>query len=95
MKPMLLRRFLHFLTAAALILGTGACGSDPKDNPDTPVGPDTPDTPNVDPDKPVEDPLGTISLSMRDSDNGHTKLDDIYIKTENFCASSGYVMFRS
>lgn len=95
MKPMLLRRFLHFLTAAALILGTGACGSDPKDNPDTPVGPDTPDTPNVDPDKPVEDPLGTISLSMRDSDNGHTKLDDIYIKTENFCASSGYVMFSS
>lgn len=92
---MLLRRFLHFLTAAALILGTGACGSDPKDNPDTPVGPDTPDTPNVDPDKPVEDPLGTISLSMRDSDNGHTKLDDIYIKTENFCASSGYVMFSS
>lgn len=87
------RRFIYLFTAAVLTLA--ACGSDPKDDPDTPVGPDKPDTPVVDPDKPVEDPVGTIPLSMRDYNNGRTWLDDICIENENFRGSGSNVMFSS
>lgn len=92
---MYFKRFLYLFAAAALTLAPAACGSDPKDDPDTPVSPDKPDTPTVDPDKPVEDPVGTITLSMRDYDNGDTSLGNIYIRTENFRGRNGAVMFSS
>lgn len=95
LSPMFFKRFLYLFAAAALTLAPAACGSDPKDDPDTPVSPDKPDTPTVDPDKPVEDPVGTITLSMRDYDNGDTSLGNIYIRTENFRGRNGAVRFSS
>lgn len=58
-------------------------------------GPTPPDQPVVSPDTPVPDPTGSISLSMRDYDNGHTYLDDIYISKENFTSYHDCVKFAS
>lgn len=45
----------------------------------------------IDPDKNVPDPIGTITLSMRDYNNGDTYLDNIfYIKNENFKGDNSY-----
>lgn len=64
-----------FLTLCAVV--TFSCTSDEPDNPDNGE--------IINPDTPVTDPTGTISLSMRDYDNGHTLLDgSIDIRHENF-----------
>lgn len=64
-----------------------SCGGD--DDPD----PDSGQT--VKPGAKVDDPTGTISLSMRNANNGTTYLDHIYInKSDNFY-SDGYVYFAS
>lgn len=39
---------------------------------------------SVDPDKEIPDPTGTIQIAMRNSNNGKTSLDGIYIDNENF-----------
>ena len=58
------------------ILALSSCGGDEPD----PNGGEI-----INPTKPVADPDGTITLSMRDYDNGETYiLDRIYIKNENF-----------
>lgn len=60
-----------------------ACSSCGEDNDVNPGG--------VDPDKSVPDPTGTITLAMRDYDNGDIRIDHIYIKKENFTNSyDGY-----
>ena len=43
---------------------------------------------SVDPDKEIPDPTGTIQIAMRNSNNGKTSLDGIYIDNENF--AGGY-----
>ena len=58
---------------------------------------DDPDPDNgsqIKPDVEVADPEGTITLSMRNYDNGRTWLGNIYIDDENFCGS-GEVYFAS
>lgn len=52
-----------------------------KDDPD-PNGGDI-----VKPTETVDDPAGTITLSMRNSNNGKTYLDEIYMDNENFTGS--------
>jgi hypothetical protein len=62
---------------AMLSIGFTSCGGDDEnENPNNgqPVNPGTT----------VNDPEGTISLSMRNADNGKTYLDNIYISNENF-----------
>lgn len=59
------------LFCAAIVFSS--CGSDDEDA----LG-------GVDPDKNVADPVGTITLSMRDTKNGNTYLDNIQIENENF-----------
>lgn len=49
----------------------------------------------IDPNKEVPDPAGTIQLSMRNSDNGQTELDKIYIENENFRGNEGVHYFTS
>lgn len=44
----------------------------------------------VKPDADVPDPTGTVTLSMRDNDNGNTYLGNIHINDENFCAYGCY-----
>lgn len=51
------------------------------------------ETGGIAPDKDVPDPTGTITLSMRDSKNGHTYLNNIQISDENFVG--GYCNFVS
>lgn len=68
---------LTMIMAAILSVGFISCGDDDAvENPDSgqPISPSTT----------VSDPEGTISLSMRNSENGKTYLDDIYISNENF-----------
>ena len=62
---------LSMLFCAAIVFSS--CGSDDEDA----LG-------GVDPDKNVADPVGTITLSMRDTKNGNTYLDNIQIENENF-----------
>lgn len=62
------------LVTAMLSVSLSSCGDD--DDPDSGKP--------VDPTASVNDPEGTISLSMRNYDNGETYLDDIYIRNENF-----------
>ncbi len=63
----IMKKTLSRLAIAATILmlpqlALTACG---KDEPDDPSKPDKPDKPeNVDPDKPVNDPVGTVSLNL-------------------------------
>ncbi len=71
---------LTTMIVAMLSANLASCGGDDGD--------ETPEKPNneqpVNPSVTVNDPEGTISLSMRNADNGKTYLDDIYIKNENF-----------
>lgn len=64
-----------------------SCGGDDDPDPDSGQA--------VKPGAKVDDPTGTISLSMRNANNGTTYLDHIYInKSDNFY-SDGYVYFAS
>lgn len=68
---------LTMLVVAMLSVGLASCGSDSgNDNPNNgqPVNPGTT----------VSDPTGTVTLAMRNYDNGRTYLDNIYIRNENF-----------
>lgn len=68
---------LAMMMVAMLTIGFTSCGDDEEnENPNNgqPVNPGTT----------VNDPEGTISLSMRNADNGNTYLDNIYISNENF-----------
>lgn len=65
------------LFCAAIVFSS--CGSDDEDA----LG-------GVDPDKNVADPVGTITLSMRDTKNGGTYLDNIQIENENFTGWNCY-----
>lgn len=72
-----LMSMLTMIMVAMLSIGFASCGGDDEnENPNNgqPVNPGTT----------VNDPEGTISLSMRNADNGKTKLDGIYIDKENF-----------
>lgn len=57
-----------------------SCGGDDNDDPNNgqPVNPRTN----------VNDPTGTVSLAMRNTDNGNTYLDNIRIKNENFIGAA-------
>lgn len=57
-----------------------SCGGDDNDDPNNgqPVNPGTN----------VNDPTGTVTLAMRNTDNGNTYLDNIRIKNENFIGAS-------
>ena len=72
-----LMSMLTMIMVAMLSIGFTSCGGDDEnENPNNgqPVNPGTT----------VNDPEGTISLSMRNADNGKTYLDNIYISNENF-----------
>ena len=73
------------LTAIALI--ASGCGKD--DGPDNPEKPDVPETPVTPPTQEVEDPEGTVRLSMRNDNNGGTTLGQLYIDKADNCAVSG------
>ena len=79
-----LMSLLTMMMVVMLIVGFASCGGDDGD--------DSPEKPNdeqpVNPSVTVNDPEGTISLSMRNDDNGKTYLDNIYIKNENFVGAS-------
>lgn len=60
------------------LCATVVCSSCGDDDDNLPVNE------GVAPDKEVPDPIGNITLSMRDDNNGRTYLDYIYIKNENF-----------
>ena len=72
-----LMSLLAMMMVAMLTIGFISCGGD-----------DDSEAPNngqpVNPSVTVNDPEGTISLSMRNADNGKTYLDNIYISNENF-----------
>lgn len=72
-----LMRVLAIMMVTMLTVGFVSCGSD-DDNEDLNNGQP------VNPGTTVNDPEGTISLSMRNADNGETYLDNIYISKENF-----------
>ncbi len=67
---------LALLVAMMLSIALTACKKDdPSPDNGTPVKPDTE----------ISDPEGTITLSMRNTDSGNTRLDgQIYIENENF-----------
>ena len=79
-----LMSLLSMMMVAVLTVSFISCGGDD--------GNDSPEKPNneqpVNPGVTSNDPEGTISLSMRNADNGKTYLDDIYIKNENFVGAS-------
>ena len=81
-KKSFLLSLLTTMLVAMLSLGFASCGDDEEDNTNPNNGQP------VNPGTTVNDPEGTISLSMRNADNGKTKLDDIYIKNENFVGAS-------
>ena len=77
---MFYKKLCRVLLGSVLIASMVACSSGEPD------GPDNPDDPTgvVDPNEQVPDPVGTISLAMRDKNNGETYLDGIVIVNENF-----------
>lgn len=79
-----LMSLLAMMMVAVLTVSFISCGGDD--------GNDSPEKPNneqpVNPGVTSNDPEGTVSLSMRNADNGKTYLDDIYIKNENFVGAS-------
>lgn len=80
-KKIFLLNLQATMMVAMLSLGFVSCGGD-DDIVDPNVG--QPTNPNT----PVNDPEGTITLSMRNKDNGDTRLDNIYIDKENFKGAS-------
>jgi len=80
----LIKTMFAVLLAATMSLMLGACGDDDEPKPDD--GPE-----NVNPDTPTDDPVGTISLAMRNKANGGTLLDGIGIgEDNNFYCSEKY-----
>ena len=77
---------MSLLAALVLSVALSAC----SDEPDGPVDPDKPDTPNVNPNTPVADPTGTISLSMRNDDE--TSLDGLLIGEDDNFHGSGWML---
>ncbi len=79
----MMKHFTVKLLAIMLLASIAtACGDDDPEVPAT-----TTDNGVVDPNANVPDPTGTITLSMRDQDNGDTRFginDYIYINDENF-----------
>lgn len=70
------KRLLYLMVAATLTVGTFSCSSD---DPDPDKGEE------VKPDAKVDDPVGTVALTMRNGNNGETHLGNIYIgKDDNF-----------
>lgn len=80
-KKSFLLSLLTTMMVSVLSFGIVSCGGD-DDIVDPNVG--QPTNPNT----PVNDPEGTITLSMRNKDNGDTRLDNIYIDKENFRGAS-------
>ncbi|MBQ7211130.1 MAG: DUF5036 family protein, partial [Muribaculaceae bacterium] len=71
-----MKKFFILLLVTVGVFALPSCGSDE---------PDPDNGSKIDPTKPVADPDGTITLSMRDYNNGCTYiLDRLYIKNENF-----------
>lgn len=75
---------LTMMMVVMLIVGFASCGGDDGDDSPEKSNDEQPVNPSVT----VNDPEGTISLSMRNDDNGKTYLDNIYIKNENFVGAS-------
>lgn len=73
------------LAMAAMGLAVPACSSDEPDDPNKPE--------EVDPSKPTEDPMGTITLRMR-NDN-ETLLGDFIISPENNFRAKEYYSRKS
>lgn len=82
---MLFKRFLNFAVILAMTFSFAACGGDHGGDPDEPNGSDNGEV--IKPDEDVPDPVGTISLAMRDASSGDTYLGNIHIKNENFRGS--------
>ncbi len=72
--------FLNFLVII-MAFSFVACGDDEA------AEPAVENNGTVAPDTPVPDPEGTITLAMRDEDNGDTNLGGMYIENENFAMS--------
>ena len=71
-----MKKFFILLLVTVGVFALPSCGGDEPD----PNGGEV-----INPTKPVADPDGTITLSMRDYNNGCTYiLDRLYIKNENF-----------
>lgn len=83
MRNSFLRKWLPTLFMFAILGIFAACSEDISDE----IA--------IDPNKEVPDPAGTIQLSMRNSDNGQTELDHIYIENENFRGHEGVHYFTS
>ncbi len=79
-----MKRFTtRMLIAMFLSVAMVACGEDKEEPQKTSDN----NSSIVDPDAAVDDPEGTITLSMRNSNNGKTYLDQIYIKDDNFAGA--------
>lgn len=79
-KKNFLWSLLTMIMVGMLSVSLISCGGDDNDDPNNgqPVNPGTN----------VNDPTGTVSLAMRNTDNGNTYLDNIRIKNENFIGAS-------
>lgn len=79
-KKNFLWSLLTMIMVCMLSVSLISCGGDDNDDPNNgqPVNPGTN----------VNDPTGTVSLAMRNTDNGNTYLDNIRIKNENFIGAS-------
>lgn len=69
-----MKKVIYQFLSLVLVCVAVACTGDEPTDPNNGINPNTP----------VEDPTGTIYLSMRDYDNGCTYLDHIVIDDENF-----------
>ena len=79
---------LVMMMVSVMSISLVSCGGDDDPDPDSGQA--------IKPDAKVDDPTGTISLSMRNANNGKTYLDHIYINTgDNFDSSTGNVYFAS
>lgn len=79
-KKNFLWSLLTMIMVCMLSVSLISCGGDDNDDPNNgqPVNPGTN----------VNDPTGTVTLAMRNTDNGNTYLDNIRIKNENFIGAS-------
>lgn len=83
MKKHLFNRLSIILLAMIGIFPFTSCSDDEAPDPDRGQ--------IIDPDADVDDPTGTVSLAMRNQDNGNTRLGYIYIDDgNNFSGSSSY-----
>lgn len=74
-------KFRHLTIALTVLSMLSSCG---KDDPELPDSPDTPDTPEViDPDKPVPDPAGTVTVNIVNDDETISLGEPISIAMDN------------